>query len=159
MSKQIETRARFLLVCGLGYQLNTAELRNPVKFYISLKTWNILLTATPPFCTNPRHFAQQYATIRDIMHFIAQQRLRKLQLCFFGLSSKNCPVLYSNRVQSRIRDLVRQTAMTVMNHGGVVRSLNSWGTRSLPAQMRRHEQKHTIGECVTINTAHCNTLS
>ncbi|KAG8936848.1 hypothetical protein FRC03_009600 [Tulasnella sp. 419] len=50
-----------------------------------------------------------------------------------------------------IRGLVKQTAMTVMNNGGVVRSLNSWGSHVLPSRARRHKQYHTIGDYWTIH--------
>lgn len=50
--------------------------------------------------------------------------------------------------QKPLKDLVRQTALHVMNNGGVVRKISSWGTLSLPQRMRRHKQAHYIGEYV-----------
>jgi len=50
-----------------------------------------------------------------------------------------------------ISELVKQTAEAVMQRGGVVRSLDSWGTRLLPAVMKRHEQRHTVGDYWTIH--------
>lgn len=35
-----------------------------------------------------------------------------------------------------------------MNHGGVVRNLDSWGTLTLPQRMHRRKQWHNIGEYV-----------
>lgn len=51
-----------------------------------------------------------------------------------------------NVLQKNIKDLVRQTALHVMNNGGVVRKLKSLGTQSLPQRMRRHGHFHRIGE-------------
>lgn len=48
--------------------------------------------------------------------------------------------------QKHIKDLVHQTAMHVMNNGGVVRRIYSLGTLSLPQRMHRHKQYHQIGE-------------
>ncbi|THH26708.1 hypothetical protein EUX98_g7480 [Antrodiella citrinella] len=50
-----------------------------------------------------------------------------------------------------IKDLVRQTAMHVMNNGGVVRKIGSWGTQTLPQRMRRHQQYHHIGDYWTMD--------
>lgn len=35
-----------------------------------------------------------------------------------------------------------------MNARGVVRSINSWGTLTLPQRMKRHGETHLTGECV-----------
>lgn len=51
--------------------------------------------------------------------------------------------------QQPLKDLVRETASHVLNNGGVVRKLSSWGTLSLPQRMRRHKQYHYIGEYVS----------
>lgn len=48
--------------------------------------------------------------------------------------------------QQHIKSLVRQTAMHVMNAGGVVRSVESLGTRVLPQRMRRQGTTHNVGE-------------
>ena len=54
---------------------------------------------------------------------------------------------YSNtNLQQHIRELVRQSAMHVINNGGVVRSINSWGTRTLPQKMKRHGPRQSVGE-------------
>ncbi|EED83033.1 predicted protein [Postia placenta Mad-698-R] len=50
-----------------------------------------------------------------------------------------------------IKELVQQTAMHVMNKGGVVRRLNSWGTLPLPQRMRRHQAYHQIGDYWTMH--------
>ena len=57
------------------------------------------------------------------------------------------PHTYSSRSeQKHIKELVRQTAMHVLNAGGAVRGINSWGTSRLPQRMRRHQQNYNIGE-------------
>ncbi|KAJ3516435.1 hypothetical protein NLJ89_g1136 [Agrocybe chaxingu] len=50
-----------------------------------------------------------------------------------------------------IRELVRQSAMHVMNAGGVVRNLNSWGTRTLPQRMKRHGRPQEVGDYWTMH--------
>lgn len=57
---------------------------------------------------------------------------------------------YPNAIllQKHIKELVRQTAMHVLNAGGVVRGINSWGTCRLPQRMQRHQQYYDKGECV-----------
>ncbi|KAJ6499987.1 ribosomal protein S6 [Mycena vitilis] len=45
-----------------------------------------------------------------------------------------------------ISGLVRQSALHVMEAGGVVRKIDSWGTRNLPQRMRRHGNYHEIGD-------------
>ncbi|RDB25018.1 putative 28S ribosomal protein S6, mitochondrial [Hypsizygus marmoreus] len=50
-----------------------------------------------------------------------------------------------------IKELVRQTATHVMNAGGVVRNINSWGTLTLPQRMRRHGAIHSTGDYWTIH--------
>lgn len=37
-----------------------------------------------------------------------------------------------------------------MDNGGVVRSLESWGTLSLPQRMYRHDQWFKVGESVQL---------
>jgi small subunit ribosomal protein S6 len=51
-------------------------------------------------------------------------------------------------VQQHIRELVRQSAMHVMNSGGVVRKINSWGTLALPQKMKRNGPLQNVGEWV-----------
>jgi len=51
--------------------------------------------------------------------------------------------------QKHIKELVRQTATHVMNAGGVVRNINSWGTLTLPQRMKRHGGIHAMGEHVS----------
>ena len=48
--------------------------------------------------------------------------------------------------QKHIKDLVTLVAKHVMDNGGVVRNLDSWGTLTLPQQMKRHKVRHSIGE-------------
>ncbi|KAF9465005.1 ribosomal protein S6 [Collybia nuda] len=50
-----------------------------------------------------------------------------------------------------IKELVRQTATHVMNAGGVVRNINSWGTLTLPQRMRRHGEIHSTGDYWTMH--------
>ncbi|KAF8967858.1 ribosomal protein S6 [Flammula alnicola] len=50
-----------------------------------------------------------------------------------------------------IRELVRQSAMHVMNSGGVVRNINSWGTRTLPQRMKRHGPLQSVGDYWTLH--------
>ena len=40
-----------------------------------------------------------------------------------------------------------------MSAGGVVRSINSWGTLTLPQRMKRHGRRHDIAEFVFLNTS------
>ncbi|KAI0745435.1 ribosomal protein S6 [Earliella scabrosa] len=49
-----------------------------------------------------------------------------------------------------IKDLVTRVASHVLNNGGVVRKLDSWGTRTLPQRMRRKKQYHNIGDYWTM---------
>ncbi|KAF8897026.1 ribosomal protein S6 [Gymnopilus junonius] len=59
----------------------------------------------------------------------------------------------TTHVQSyqHIRELVRQSAMHVMNNGGVVRNINSWGTRILPQRMKRHGPLQSLGDYWTLH--------
>ncbi|KZT44210.1 hypothetical protein SISSUDRAFT_1039495 [Sistotremastrum suecicum HHB10207 ss-3] len=50
-----------------------------------------------------------------------------------------------------IRDLVRSTAMHVMDRGGVVRDLDYWGPRALPQRMRRHGAWHNVSDYWTMH--------
>ncbi|KAI5890665.1 uncharacterized protein SCHCODRAFT_02632529 [Schizophyllum commune H4-8] len=50
-----------------------------------------------------------------------------------------------------IKELVRQSAQHVMHAGGVVRSIDSWGTRMLPQRMRRHRQAYNYGDYWTLH--------
>ncbi|KAF8161175.1 ribosomal protein S6 [Crassisporium funariophilum] len=50
-----------------------------------------------------------------------------------------------------IRELVRQSAMHVMNSGGVVRKINSWGTRTLPQRMKRTAGPQRLGDYWTLH--------
>ena len=56
----------------------------------------------------------------------------------------------TDALQKHIKELVRQSAQHVMHAGGVVRSIDSWGTRMLPQRMRRHRQAYNYGECVDL---------
>ena len=59
-------------------------------------------------------------------------------------------------MQQHIRELVRQSAMHVMNSGGVVRKIDSWGTKTLPQRMKRNGPLHSVGEWVEL---YCPFLS
>ncbi|KAL0956524.1 hypothetical protein HGRIS_002664 [Hohenbuehelia grisea] len=50
-----------------------------------------------------------------------------------------------------IRELVRQSAMHVMDKGGIVRNLNYWGTLTLPQRMRRHNVTESTGDYWTMH--------
>ncbi|KAJ6558617.1 ribosomal protein S6 [Mycena vulgaris] len=50
-----------------------------------------------------------------------------------------------------IQGLARQTALHIMDAGGVVRKIDSWGTRTLPQRMRRHGNYHEIGDYWTMH--------
>ncbi|KAJ7703101.1 hypothetical protein B0H17DRAFT_1127437 [Mycena rosella] len=50
-----------------------------------------------------------------------------------------------------IHGLARQTALHIMDAGGVVRKIDSWGTRTLPQRMRRHGNYHEIGDYWTMH--------
>ena len=80
-------------------------------------------------------------------------RCRSMKCSVLAGTSPNTYVLLSlsdeaHFVQQHIRELVRQSATHVMNAGGVVRNINSWGTRTLPQKMKRHGSSQTVGECV-----------
>ncbi|KAF5316872.1 hypothetical protein D9611_003974 [Ephemerocybe angulata] len=45
-----------------------------------------------------------------------------------------------------IRELIRQSATHVMNQGGVVRKIESWGTRTLPQRMKRQGPYVNVGD-------------
>ena len=59
--------------------------------------------------------------------------------------------------QKHIKDLVTRVASHVLKEGGVVRRLDSWGTRTLPQRMRRNKQYYQIGECVFMHTSSAAT--
>ncbi|KAF4621278.1 hypothetical protein D9613_000755 [Agrocybe pediades] len=52
---------------------------------------------------------------------------------------------------NHIRELVRQSALHVLNNGGVVRNINSWGTKTLPQKMKRHGPYQTVGDYWTMH--------
>ncbi|KAF9793425.1 ribosomal protein S6 [Thelephora terrestris] len=45
-----------------------------------------------------------------------------------------------------IKDLVTQSAMHVLDNGGIVRGFRYWGTRTLPQKMRRQKQIFNYGD-------------
>ncbi|KAH9847635.1 ribosomal protein S6 [Lenzites betulinus] len=49
-----------------------------------------------------------------------------------------------------IKDLVTRAASHVLDNGGVVRRLDSWGTQTLPQRMRRAKVYHRIGDYWTM---------
>ncbi|KAF9529406.1 ribosomal protein S6 [Crepidotus variabilis] len=52
---------------------------------------------------------------------------------------------------SHIRELVRQSASHVMHQGGVVRAINSWGTKTLPQRMKRHGPLQNVADYWTLH--------
>ncbi|KAN0091248.1 hypothetical protein V8E55_004814 [Tylopilus felleus] len=54
------------------------------------------------------------------------------------------------REYKHIKDLVTMAARHVMDHGGVVRNIEHWGTQTLPQVMRRHKKSQTIGNYWTM---------
>ncbi|KAF7306134.1 hypothetical protein HMN09_00768700 [Mycena chlorophos] len=50
-----------------------------------------------------------------------------------------------------IHGLVKQSALHILDAGGVVRNIGSWGTRQLPQRMRRHGNYHEIGDYWTMH--------
>ncbi|GJE95915.1 ribosomal protein S6 [Phanerochaete sordida] len=52
---------------------------------------------------------------------------------------------------SHIKQLVSLAAKHVMDRGGVVRKLNSWGTMTLPQRMHRRRKWHDVGDYWTMN--------
>jgi len=50
-----------------------------------------------------------------------------------------------------IRELVRQSATHVMNSGGVVRKIDSWGTKTLPQKMKRNGPLQSVGDYWTLH--------
>ncbi|TFY77515.1 hypothetical protein EWM64_g6497 [Hericium alpestre] len=56
-----------------------------------------------------------------------------------------------NRSYVHIKDLVRSSALHVMNNGGVVRGVKFWGTQVLPNKMRRNRVIHTHGDYWTMH--------
>ncbi|KAK7687113.1 hypothetical protein QCA50_009615 [Cerrena zonata] len=51
---------------------------------------------------------------------------------------------------THIKKLVKTTALQVMNSGGVVRNIKSWGALTLPQRMRRHKQIYNVGHYWTM---------
>ncbi|KAI0790841.1 ribosomal protein S6 [Abortiporus biennis] len=47
---------------------------------------------------------------------------------------------------THIKNLVRQTASHVLKSGGVVRKLDSWGTRSLPQRIKAGNTVHNFAD-------------
>ncbi|KAJ7647237.1 ribosomal protein S6 [Roridomyces roridus] len=52
---------------------------------------------------------------------------------------------------THIRELVKQSATHIMDAGGVVRKIDSWGTRALPQRLRRHGNYHEIADYWTMH--------
>ncbi|KIK67325.1 hypothetical protein GYMLUDRAFT_126395, partial [Collybiopsis luxurians FD-317 M1] len=50
-----------------------------------------------------------------------------------------------------IKQLVTQTCSHIMNNGGVVRKIDSWGTLALPQRMKRHASFHTHADYWTLH--------
>ncbi|KAJ4002152.1 ribosomal protein S6 [Lentinula boryana] len=50
-----------------------------------------------------------------------------------------------------IKQLVTQTCTHIMNNGGVVRKIDSWGTFGLPQRMKRHAGYSNYGDYWTLH--------
>ncbi|KAJ7072242.1 ribosomal protein S6 [Mycena amicta] len=50
-----------------------------------------------------------------------------------------------------IQGLAKQSILHILDAGGVVRKIDSWGTRALPQRMRRHGNYHEIGDYWTMH--------
>ncbi|KAE9411369.1 hypothetical protein BT96DRAFT_961295 [Gymnopus androsaceus JB14] len=50
-----------------------------------------------------------------------------------------------------IKQLVTQTCTHIMNNGGVVRKIDSWGTLGLPQRMKRHSTHHNYADYWTLH--------
>ncbi|KAJ3844679.1 ribosomal protein S6 [Lentinula raphanica] len=50
-----------------------------------------------------------------------------------------------------IKQLVTQTCTHIMNNGGVVRKIDSWGTYALPQRMKRHAGYNSYGDYWTLH--------
>ncbi|GAW05428.1 37s ribosomal protein mrp17 [Lentinula edodes] len=55
------------------------------------------------------------------------------------------------REYKHIKQLVDQTCRHIMNNGGVVRKIDSWGTFGLPQRMKRHAGYNTYGDYWTLH--------
>ena len=97
--------------------------------------------------TSPFSFLQN-AILPNAMYHGPLQRIRAYYCSFYFNTS------YLRVVQKHIKELVRQTAMHVLNAGGVVRGIDSWGTCRLPQRMRRHQQYYDKGEWVEAPPPH-----
>ena len=72
------------------------------------------------------------------------------QICMLSLFLS--ALVLTLTLQEHIKNLVTRVATHVLDNGGIVRELNSWGTRTLPQRMRGVNQFHTIGECVVFTS-------
>ncbi|BFZ56681.1 hypothetical protein PYCC9005_003729 [Savitreella phatthalungensis] len=44
-----------------------------------------------------------------------------------------------------MREIARTAGTQVINHGGVVRGIQDWGTRMLPSPIKKYQQTHQDG--------------
>ncbi|KAF0439040.1 30S ribosomal protein S6 [Gigaspora margarita] len=51
----------------------------------------------------------------------------------------------ANLMEINLKNLVKITAKYVLEHGGVVRGFENWGTMPLATRTRRHQEYHTDG--------------
>ncbi|KAL0574301.1 hypothetical protein V5O48_007659 [Marasmius crinis-equi] len=76
-------------------------------------------------------------------------RKKSLSSLFFTPIIPNANLTYLP--QKHIKQLVTQTCTHLMNSGGVVRKIDSWGTLVLPQRMRRHKVQHRVGDYWTLH--------
>lgn len=98
--------------------------------------------------------SRHHAAVRARSHLLPLRQIRTFPLPPSAPLRPNLarPVAhvppFSPSSQKPIRDLVRSTALHILEHGGQVRSIKSWGTLPLPEKMRRHKVTHSYGELV-----------
>ena len=68
---------------------------------------------------------------------------------YVSLYSERLACRHTNNTQAHIKGLVTLAAKHVMDNGGVVRKIESWGTLTLPQPMK----KHNVGEYVLFNAS------
>ncbi|EOQ99716.1 hypothetical protein E3P92_01356 [Wallemia ichthyophaga] len=49
-----------------------------------------------------------------------------------------------------IRELLKTTSSIINNGNGVIRSVDFWGTQTLPMKMRRHQEMHDKGDYINM---------
>lgn len=86
----------------------------------------------------------QDASLSNVLHLQALPRI-----CASRFQASFASTAHNSAFQVHIRELIRQSATHVMNQGGVVRKIESWGTRTLPQRMKRQGPYVNVGECVS----------